>query len=906
MPFNQVLNFPDHLRNIVDRQKSLLKNSKLSLLSYFSGLPSGDILDDPELDAYLSGELFEEDFEYTVLDQSSIASTVRTEQGRAFMGASKAMPMPGFNRRSVLDPAPEEPADFPKASLSHREIKVPGKRKTMLQENSSTGYLTRGAYTKQLTQGSILVPDDVASVETTSPRPQLPRITVNNNIYVNTYEATKQSARLREAVVPANGTSIQHVIENPPSKGSDLHSPCEKPPETLDCLESRPCRPDQTQPSALDPIVASKKKTKKKKRVHDKSTAPEPEPVPAPGDSAANPNPALQSQPLDLAPKETRLRLPQRIRSRSENLASDNESVRQSPEAQQETPTLEPKALEESAVDCGGVSTHQDRDLSMISGINGADSPLLKSPLKKKATLQPIKPESRDILKSEIKLKTISKNFLPQHSKKESLNLKTELSIDLKLLARQTGLVKANTQELSSSFVPMQHQIKSPKTLSGLKQMDLSNRLLGPVSQYLKQMDSPLKSSEKPNTTGEKEQLLKQVPTSNIEAMQMVLKKTDKIHSAKLMKDNTEDLSLSKADLRQSRDRSALDEPVRKKQTSALQRSSIVYSKPDPIQTLASSTKREAAKKSAKPDSSNSIKPETKKTPASSLNKVNTAQNDSNMALIFTNKLNPAGSKVYSSATAVSAYSGTKASPSITKMTSVRNDSSIHRNHKPPSRIADSKATSMCKRVTQPELIRGRSTAGALDPKRFAQASDNVCKGLNLWHQEKKPVISIYDYKNTREVPELAFRESQIADLKLSKTSIASKLQQDNNLFSKSAYRSNAARGSSRTEVTNFNSNLDLSIQEQTQHLNREKSPAIGLRVERTKYASVEAPGLKRPGFVEPHPASQVLRQSASDALKNRLARRVIPDSDQACSYRGQGIIQNPALRSRRLDQRKP
>ena len=704
----------------------------------------------------------------------------------------------------------------------------------------------RGVYTKQATQGSILVPDDGVSVETVSPRQQIPHIMVNNNIYVNTYTGTKQSARKREVIKPTVA-SVQEVIENPSSNRSGIHSPSKKSSDGYGIPDKKPCRGrsevkpcehvKQQEPAPM------KKKAKKKNRLLDKTAIPT---VPAEDNS---PKPAIakveskgvfegQHQGTDKQTGQSFL-LPKKMRSQSENLTSGDDSLLNEPECQaiQETPAQANQAQEEAVMGYDGSSTVQDRDLSIISGLNGADSPLLKSPMKNKFTLQPIKPESRDILKSEIKLKIFGKNNQKQHSKKDSLNLKTDLSIDFKLCIKQTaGLVKANTQDMSKSFIKKQDKIKSPKTLTGLKPFELSCRLPDSVLQYLKISESPMKSTKfKKAVTSEvkSDQTIEQVPSSNIEAMQMVLKKNEKIHSAKYIQDKNEELSYSKPDLRRTREKSAVD---CKKTSSVLQKSTVVQSKVESLQTISNSIKKETAKKSSKLDSSTSIKQEARKAPVSSHLKVTASQNDPMMAEIFKNKLNPAGSKVYSSATAVSVYSNSKINSSITKMTSVRNDSSVHSNLKPSSRITDSKASSMSKRVNpNQEIQREKSATAVIDTKRFGQATDQACREMNPRLHEKKPMISIYDCKITKEVPELAFKESRIADLKLSKSSIASKLNQDNNLFTKSAYRTKAPRGISRAEVNHFNSNLDLSCQEQTQHLNREKSPTLGLRADRTK-----------------------------------------------------------------------
>ena len=912
IPFNQVLNFPDHLHNIVCKQKGLLKNSKLNPSSYFSVLPSGDILDDPELDAFLSGELFEEEFEYTALDQSSIASTVRTERGTKFNVYSKVVPIPGFYRNSEANPSREEQAGATKTSLSYREIKVPPSSQAHLHENNSAGFLARRLYTKQLTQGSLLIPDDGASVETVSPRPQIPSIQVNNNIYVSTYASSKHSPRKREVHIPTV-VSVQEVNESPSSRCSGIQSPSKKSSEGTRKPERKPFRGrSEAQPAVRDPQrepALPKKKGKKKKRVHDKTAIPQTAEVPASKPAAAKVarkgGLAGPLRGIQASDQEQSFLFPKRMRSQSENLTPGNDSE---PEVQAkfETPAQNTKAKEAAGLELGAASNlPQERDLSMISGVNETESPLLKSPGKNKVVLQPIKPESRDILRSEVKLKIITKNNPTHHSKQGSLNLKSDLSIDLKISSKQAAsLMKANTQDLSKSFLPKQDPVKSPKTFSGLKPFELSNRLLDSMSQYLKQADSPLKSLEfkqKPGTSVlDSVQTIEQVPTSNSEALHMVLKKNGKIHSAKQIQ-HLDDMSKSKLEAKKSQDKSVLDEPVRKKQSAALHRSGLAHSQPDHFH--ANLPKREVAKKSAKLDSSTSIRMEGKKAPASSHLKASAAQCDPFMAQIFSNKLNPNGSKVYCSATAVSAYSGSKPISSISKLTSVRKDSSVHRNLKSNSRISDSKPSSLSKRVTQQEPPKDGSTAGAMDPKRFALASEQTCREVNLRLHEKKTTISIYDCKITKEVPALAFKESQIADAKLAKSSIAAKLYQDSALFSRQAFRDKTVRGSSRTEASNPYPQLDLSNQGKPLHLNREKSPAIGLRVERTKKlfsSHFEKSNIS----LNPKPTSQVPKQNFYSSHRNIDN----PPADHQASSRlmAQPVQQTSRLKGTPVAQERP
>lgn len=83
MPFMQVLNYSDAFHEqVYHKQVDLVKNHKLKAESYFSVLPSGDIISDADLDMFLCDQMFEEEFEYTVADQSSVAPSLRFSIGK--------------------------------------------------------------------------------------------------------------------------------------------------------------------------------------------------------------------------------------------------------------------------------------------------------------------------------------------------------------------------------------------------------------------------------------------------------------------------------------------------------------------------------------------------------------------------------------------------------------------------------------------------------------------------------------------------------------------------------------------------------------------------------------------------------------------------------------------------------
>jgi hypothetical protein len=68
---------------VLKRQNELLRATGLKLFSYFGVLPSGEILNDPGLDNFLSEQMFDEEFEFTVAEASSVGtSTLRCSLGK--------------------------------------------------------------------------------------------------------------------------------------------------------------------------------------------------------------------------------------------------------------------------------------------------------------------------------------------------------------------------------------------------------------------------------------------------------------------------------------------------------------------------------------------------------------------------------------------------------------------------------------------------------------------------------------------------------------------------------------------------------------------------------------------------------------------------------------------------------
>ena len=75
IPFIQVLDYSDAFHDdFFKKQFELSKNTRINPLSYFSGLPSGDLVSDGEFDTYLCEQMFQEEFEFTVADDTSVAA----------------------------------------------------------------------------------------------------------------------------------------------------------------------------------------------------------------------------------------------------------------------------------------------------------------------------------------------------------------------------------------------------------------------------------------------------------------------------------------------------------------------------------------------------------------------------------------------------------------------------------------------------------------------------------------------------------------------------------------------------------------------------------------------------------------------------------------------------------------
>jgi hypothetical protein len=72
LPFSQLLDHKEAFHTFqFKKQADLVRYGKLKIESYYNTLPSGDIVSDTELDNFLCEEFFAEEFEFTVIDQSS-------------------------------------------------------------------------------------------------------------------------------------------------------------------------------------------------------------------------------------------------------------------------------------------------------------------------------------------------------------------------------------------------------------------------------------------------------------------------------------------------------------------------------------------------------------------------------------------------------------------------------------------------------------------------------------------------------------------------------------------------------------------------------------------------------------------------------------------------------------------
>lgn len=75
IPFCQILDYKESFHKHFRKQFDLLRSTPLAPQSYYSVLPSGNVIADQDVDLLLCAEMFDEEFDFTVIDQSSIAPT---------------------------------------------------------------------------------------------------------------------------------------------------------------------------------------------------------------------------------------------------------------------------------------------------------------------------------------------------------------------------------------------------------------------------------------------------------------------------------------------------------------------------------------------------------------------------------------------------------------------------------------------------------------------------------------------------------------------------------------------------------------------------------------------------------------------------------------------------------------
>lgn len=75
VPFSQILDYKEAFHKHYRKQAELIRETPIAPQSYYSVLPSGNLVADQDLDMHLCEELFEEEFEHTVVDQSSYSNT---------------------------------------------------------------------------------------------------------------------------------------------------------------------------------------------------------------------------------------------------------------------------------------------------------------------------------------------------------------------------------------------------------------------------------------------------------------------------------------------------------------------------------------------------------------------------------------------------------------------------------------------------------------------------------------------------------------------------------------------------------------------------------------------------------------------------------------------------------------
>ena len=192
VPFNQILNFKEGLNEVIKKQNFLVETAKLKPESYFSVLPSGNILNDIDFDDYFSHVLFEEEFEHTLWDRSSVGSTIRTEntplhglkshgfENREIWG-NDSFRVPGNIIRASMIENRSQPFNDIQDNFSCRHI---------VQDNGESK-MKRNRYSKQQTLEAL--PADIYLEDSPT---QLSNCIVNNNIFLGRF--SKSSSKKKD------------------------------------------------------------------------------------------------------------------------------------------------------------------------------------------------------------------------------------------------------------------------------------------------------------------------------------------------------------------------------------------------------------------------------------------------------------------------------------------------------------------------------------------------------------------------------------------------------------------------------------------------------------------------------------------------------------------------------------
>lgn len=96
---------------MLKHQNELLERQKINIRNYFNVLPAGQVRYDMDLDTFLCEELFQEEFDFTVAEQSSFTGTIRTartfqsmKKSPSRLTSKKSVGFAGFKRLNTIGP----------------------------------------------------------------------------------------------------------------------------------------------------------------------------------------------------------------------------------------------------------------------------------------------------------------------------------------------------------------------------------------------------------------------------------------------------------------------------------------------------------------------------------------------------------------------------------------------------------------------------------------------------------------------------------------------------------------------------------------------------------------------------------------------------------------------------------